>query len=134
MVIKDSQAKALGKANSGVFVSYDDQGNRRAQPLGSDDERESAYKEFRDGVVEVRPDVCIFMLGHNDSWHSEFDLETFAREWTAMVYRLKNELKDVKGNPTRLFVCVPPPILKDGQYDMRAKIVNEIFPKLIPKL
>ena len=40
---------------------------------------------------------------------------------------------DLKSKP-QVFVMIPPPLCEDGKFGLNQKVINEIYPQLIPSI
>ena len=66
------------------------------------------------------------MLGSNDAKPHNWNQERFVRDYKEMV-RIFQSL-----NPSpKVFLMIPPPVYKDGAFEIKQSTVNEVLPKVI---
>lgn len=74
--------------------------------------------------LETTPEVVIFMLGTNDAWQWRDPGTDYDSDWKAMV----QSFQGLASKP-KVFVMIPPPVYKDGQFGMRGNVINDYFLK-----
>ena len=84
---------------------------------------------YWDQALDSNADIFIFMLGTNDAKHFNWNQDSFCKDWLQMV----RDLGNIPSQPT-VFVMIPPPIYKDGVFDMKQDVINKIFPVVIRQL
>ena len=76
---------------------------------------------------ESNPDKVVMMLGTNDAKNFQWDQTAYMQDWLEMI----NIFKNLDSKP-EVYVMIPPPLYQDGVYSMEQKVINEVFPELIP--
>ena len=69
------------------------------------------------------------MFGVNDAIFGNWDETSFKRDYRKLI----EGYTSLKHKP-EVFVMIPPPIYLDMQYKVQQKVVNQIYPKLIPEI
>ena len=69
------------------------------------------------------------MLGTNDAKTQNWSQDRFIKDYSDMV----QTYLDLKSKP-QVFVMIPPPLYEDGKFGINQKVINEIYPQLIPSI
>ena len=70
-------------------------------------------------ALKWKPDIVILMLGCNDSKKYQWDEEAFFTDFAEMA----RSFTDLPSEP-KLFVMQPPPLYKDGEFEMQSACIN----------
>ncbi|KAL1508216.1 hypothetical protein AB1Y20_004333 [Prymnesium parvum] len=88
-----------------------------------------ATEEWR-RAKELQADMNIVMLGTNDAKSFNWDEQRYERDMRSLLA----ELRARPSQPPQMLLMTPPPVYQDGQFDIRAEVVNHKLSELIPKL
>eukprot|EP00727_Mastigamoeba_balamuthi_P007785 m51a1_g3627 putative xylananse (429) ;mRNA; r:123247-127583 len=75
------------------------------------------------------PDVVIVMLGTNDAKWFNWNEARFCADYTALI----RSLVALPSRP-QVLVAVPPPLYIDGVISMNGTVINEVLPRLVPRI
>eukprot|EP01006_Ploeotia_vitrea_P030614 TRINITY_DN62986_c0_g1_i2.p1 TRINITY_DN62986_c0_g1~~TRINITY_DN62986_c0_g1_i2.p1 ORF type:complete len:251 (+),score=26.62 TRINITY_DN62986_c0_g1_i2:154-906(+) len=98
-------------------------------------------------LVRHKWDIIIIMLGTNDAkdkghhgppnWPHDctgpraLDC-AYARDYADMIKVVRSLGRTPK--PPKIYLAIPPPLMKDGAYGMNGTVINDVFPILIPQI
>jgi hypothetical protein len=69
------------------------------------------------------------MLVTNDAKYFQWNQTEFVADYLEMATTFMN-----LENKPDLYIMIPPPLYKDGDYNMNQTVINKIFPELIPEI
>jgi len=76
-------------------------------------------------VLHSDPDIVVLMLGTNDAKY--YNWGPHSSEYPADYLDMINVFKSLPSRP-QVHIMIPPPLYKDGQYDMNQTVINSFFP------
>ena len=98
------------------------------------------FKQFMNGTW----DVVVIMLGTNDAheqpdvWPDECDAPdataagcSFMADYEALISAIKSR---TIGQTPLVAVATPPPLMREGAYQMNQTVINDLLPALVPRI